>query len=89
MQTTNQYVSNRVHPNFFEKIDGFRNHLALVNPEKTEILLKKAIIFIRSLQKQKKLYYLLITTQNYLFWSNLQVKNSNNTIQTKIGSQVY
>ena len=54
MQTTNQYVSNKVHPHFFEKIDGFRNHLALVNPEKTEILLKKAIIFIRSLQKQKK-----------------------------------
>ena len=54
MQTTNQYVSNRVHPHFFEKIDGFRNNLALVNPEKTEILLKKAIIFIRSLQKQKK-----------------------------------
>ena len=38
MQTTNQYVSNRVHPHFFEKIDGFRNHLALVNPEKTEDL---------------------------------------------------
>ena len=89
MQTTNQYVSNRVHPNFFENIDGFRNHLALVNPEKTEMLLKKAIIFIRSLQKQKKPSYLLITTQNYLFWSNIQVKNSNNTIQTKIGSQVY
>ena len=89
MQTTNQYVSNRVHPNFFEKIDGFRNHLALVNPEKTEILLKKRLFLSVRYKNKKKLYYLLITTQNYLFWSNLQVKNSNNTIQTKIGSQVY
>jgi len=54
MQTVNQYVSNKIHPNFFENIDGFRNHLALVNSAKTEMLFKKAIIFVRSLLKQKQ-----------------------------------
>ena len=44
-----QYVSNKVNPQLFDLIDGFRNHLAVVDTEKSTLLLKKAIIFLRSL----------------------------------------
>ena len=46
-----QYVSNKVNPQLFDLIDGFRNHLAVVDTEKSTLLLKKAIIFLRSLQQ--------------------------------------
>ena len=49
-----QYVSNKVNPQLFDLIDGFRNHLAVVDTEKSTLLLKKAIIFLRSLQQDKK-----------------------------------
>ena len=48
-----QYVSNKVNPQLFDLIDGFRNHLAVVDTEKSTLLLKKAIIFLRSLQQDK------------------------------------
>ena len=63
-----QYVSNKVNPQLFDLIEGFRNHLALVDTEKSTLLLKKAIIFLRSLlNKRRKQFYLLITIQSYLF----------------------
>ena len=63
-----QYVSNKVNPQLFDLIDGFRNHLAVVDTEKSTLLLKKAIIFLRSLlNKRRKQFYLLITIQSYLF----------------------
>jgi ribosomal protein S2 len=48
------YVSNKVNPNLFSLIQGFRNHLALLDQNKSSLLLKKAIIFLRSLQHEKK-----------------------------------
>ena len=63
-----QYVSNKVNPQLFDFIEGFRNHLALVDKEKSTLLLKKAIIFLRSLQsREEQQFYLLITIQSYLF----------------------
>ena len=49
-----QYVSNKVHPQLFGCLEGFRNHLALVDTEKSKLLLKKALIFLRALQQDNK-----------------------------------
>lgn len=35
-------------------LEGFRNHLAVINTEKSALLLKKALIFLRSLQQKHK-----------------------------------
>jgi len=49
-----QYVSNKVNPQMFGFIEGFRNHLAIIDGEKSVFLLKKALLFLRSLQQEQK-----------------------------------
>jgi len=46
-----QYISNRVNAQLFEYIEGFRNHLALLKNSQSFFLLKKAIIFLKALNK--------------------------------------
>jgi len=48
------YVSNKTNPQFFVYLEGFRNHLALIQQDKSLFLLKKALFFLRTLQKQKQ-----------------------------------
>jgi len=49
-----QYVSNKVFANLFELLKGYRNHLGVVEDKKTFFLLKKAVLFLQTLQQQKQ-----------------------------------
>ena len=40
-----QYVSNKVNPQLFDLIDGFRNHLAVVDTEKKYFITQKSYYF--------------------------------------------
>ena len=72
-----QYVSNKVNPQLFDLIDGFRNHLAVVDTEKSTLLLKKAIIFLRSLQQDKKTILLINNNPKLSFLTKKTALNLN------------
>jgi ribosomal protein S2 len=62
-----QYISNRVNPQLFDYIEGFRNHLALLKNNKSFFLLKKAIIFLKALNKNNQTILFINTNPKLSF----------------------
>jgi small subunit ribosomal protein S2 len=49
-----QYVSNKVDSKLFDYVEGFRNHLAVLKNNKSFFMLKKAVIFLQSLNQNNQ-----------------------------------
>jgi ribosomal protein S2 len=80
-----QYVSNKVSANLFELLQGYRNHLSVVEHKKTFLLLKKAFLFLQTLQQQKQTMLFINNNPKFSFL----VKNTANSLNQPYSNEYW
>ena len=80
-----QYVSNKVSANLFELLQGYRNHLSVVEHKKTFLLLKKAFLFLQTLQQQKQTILFINNNPKFSFL----VKNTANSLNQPYSNEYW